>query len=86
MRGFRALGKVELVSMSDFDEGDLLFFSPHEDGGSWRSERGFRARDFDLFMCQTAVVTGACPSDYVFVATAIGEAAFTREPAPEDVS
>ena len=74
------LGRIDLVSARDFHESDLLFFSPHEEGGAWREDavgpHGFRARDFDLFMCQTAVVTGTCPGDYVFVATAIGEGAF----------
>jgi hypothetical protein len=73
------------VSPHDFDPGDLLFFSPSEEGGDWRTGH-IRARDFDLFTCKTYVVMGQCPSDYVFVATAIGEHAFTREPAPEEVS
>lgn len=85
MRGFRFLGRLEHVSARDYDPGDLLFFSPHEDGSDMR--RGhIRARDFDLFTCQTAIAAGACESDYVFVATAIGENAFAREPAPEEVS
>lgn len=72
MRGFRLLGPIEQVSKRDYDETDLLFFSPDADGTSMRV--GFvRARDFDLFACQTAVVTGLCPSDFVFVATALGE-------------
>lgn len=75
MRGFRALGKIELVSPRDFEPGDLLYFSPNEDGGDWRTGH-IRARDLDLFTCQTFVVTGQCPSDYVFVATAIGEDCF----------
>lgn len=81
MNGFRFIGKIEQVSQRDFHESDLLFFSPCEDGSNMRTDssgspRGFRGRDFDLFMCQTAVVTGLCPSDYVFVATALGEACF----------
>ena len=77
MRGFRFLGKIEHVSVNDFHPSDLLFFSPYEEGGSFRgSGAGLRARDFDLFQCQTVVAMGACPSDYVFVATALGEHAF----------
>jgi hypothetical protein len=77
VRGFRFIGKIEHVSQRDYHESDLLFFSPSEDGSDMR--RGcVRARDFDLFSCQTAVVTGVCESDYVFVATALGETAFDR--------
>lgn len=76
MRGFRAIGKIELVMPGAYDPGDLLFFSPDEAGDEMRRGAGLRARDFDLFSCKTAVVTGQCPSDYVFVATAIGEACF----------
>jgi hypothetical protein len=76
MRGFRALGKVELVSPHDFDGGDLLFFSPDRFGFEMRANTGIRARDFDLFTCQTFVATGQVPNDYVFVATAIGEECF----------
>lgn len=86
MRGFRALGKIDNLSVKDFDGGDLLFFSPDALGFEMRSNTGIRARDFDLFTCQTFVVTGQCPSDYVFVATAIGEYAFVRESFSEDVS
>lgn len=78
MRGFRALGKIEHLSARDYDESDLLFFSPREDGIPFRGCGGIRARDFDLFFCQTAVATGAAPGDYVFVATALGERAFAR--------
>lgn len=85
MRGFRLVSRIDLASINDFDPGDLLFFSPSVEGGGWRTG-SIRARDFDLFMCQTHVVTGACPADYVFVATAIGENAFAREPTPEEVS
>lgn len=85
MRGFRFLGRIDLVSVRDCDPADLLFFSPNEEGGDWRPG-WIRVRSFDLFACQMAVVVGTCPSDYVFVATAIGENAFSREPAPEDVS
>ena len=78
MRGFRFVGRIDLVSSRDYDGGDLLFFSPREEGGDWRT--GFiRARDFDLFQCQTVVSMGACPTDFVFVATAIGEGAFDAE-------
>lgn len=75
MRGFRFVGRIDYVSMRDYKSDDLLFFSPNEDGEQMRSG-AIRGRDFDLFGCQTAVVTGLCPSDFVFVATAIGEAAF----------
>lgn len=75
MIGFRPLGRIELVSVNDYNEGDLLYFSPNEEGGDWRTGH-IRARDFDLFKCQTFVVTGACPSDFMFVATAIGERCF----------
>lgn len=75
MRGFRFLGRVEQISKHDYDESDLLFFAPSEDGIDMRVGH-VRARDFDLFACQTAVVIGHCPSDYVFVATALGENAF----------
>lgn len=78
MRGFRALGRVARLSVNDLDPGDLLFFSPNEEGGDWRTGH-IRARDFDLFTCQMFVVTGQCPDDFVFVATAIGETAFERE-------
>jgi hypothetical protein len=78
VRGFRFVGRVDLASARDFDESDLLFFSPNEEGGEWRTG-AIRARNFDLFQCQTFVVMGLCPSDYVFVATAIGEGAFCVE-------
>lgn len=80
MRGFRFLGRIEHVSARDYDPGDLLFFSPNEDGTEMR-HGSIRARDFDLFSCQTAIACAAVHSDYMFVATAIGEHAFTREPA-----
>ena len=85
MRGFRFLGRLEHVSVRDYDPGDLLFFSPNEDGSDMRSGH-IRARAFDLFKCQTAIASCALDSDYVFVATAIGDNAFAREPAPEEVS
>lgn len=75
MRGFRALGRVEQVSLRDYDESDMLFFAPNEDGSDMRNG-GVRARDFDLFRCQTAVVLAQCPSDFIFVATALGEGCF----------
>lgn len=75
MRGFRLLGRVEQISARDYHESDILRFAPSEDGLDMR-EGAFRARDFDLFQCQTHVVMGLCPSDYVFVATTIGEDAF----------
>jgi hypothetical protein len=78
MRGFRFVGPASLASMNDFAPSDLLFFSPHIEGGLWRTGC-IRARDFDLFLCQTHVAMGACPDDYVFVATAIGEGAFRVE-------
>lgn len=81
MRGFRCIGPAHLVSPRDYHPSDLLFFSPDGSGDPMRTDaagspRGMRARDFDLFMCQTAIATGACPSDYIFVATAIGEEIF----------
>lgn len=81
MRGFRLLGRIDLVSTSQYDGSDLLYFAPNEDGSDMRMDiagnpKGIRARDFDLFKCQTFAVTGMCPTDYVFVATAIGESAF----------
>jgi hypothetical protein len=81
MRGFRLLGIVTQVSVHQYLDDDLLYFAPSEDGTDMRVDaagnpRGIRARDFDLFKCQTYAVTGQCPSDYVFVATAIGEYAF----------
>lgn len=79
MRGFRFLGRVDMLSARDYRGSDMLFFSPSEHGIPFRGERGFRGRDFDLFSCQTAIATGACPSDYVFVATAIGEEIFDAE-------
>jgi hypothetical protein len=75
VRGFRFLGRAEHVSVRDYNESDLLFFSPFEDGSLMRAG-GIRARDFDLFSCQTAIATGACISDFVFVATALGEDCF----------
>jgi hypothetical protein len=83
------LGKIEQISSRQYDGGDLLYFSPNEDGSNMRVSiggraQGLRARDFDLFTCQTFVVTGQCPSDYVFVATAIGEGAF--DASRQDVS
>ena len=76
MRGFRALGKIEHLSVRDYDPSDLLYFSPSADGISMRGSAGIRARDFDLFLCQTTIATVGGPSDYVFVATALGEHAF----------
>ena len=83
MRGFRLLGPVEQVSVHQYHASDLLFFAPCENGDGMRTNplgepRGIRARDFDLFSCQTAVVTGMCPGDFVFVAVALGETAFDR--------
>lgn len=75
MRGFRLLGRIELVSPRDWDPSDMLAFSPSEDGSDMR-EGCVRARNFDIFACQTAVVTGQCPSDYVWVATPLGEHCF----------
>lgn len=75
MRGFRPLGRADLVSTRDYDVSDLLFFSPYEEGGSFRTG-GIRGRDFDLFTCQLAIATGACPTDHVFVAVALGEDCF----------
>jgi hypothetical protein len=75
VRGFRSLGRIEQVSPRDYDGSDLLFFAPSEDGSDMRVGC-VRARDFDLFSCQTAVVVGQCPYDYVFVATALGEDCF----------
>ena len=79
MRGFRFLGRVAQVSARDYSEDDMLFFSPSEDGVNMR-EGGIRARNFDLFGCQTAIALGTVSTDvmfaFMFVATALGEDCF----------